>query len=197
MSDSGHEATSPGARLIVGLGNPGARYTGTRHNLGFEVVSELADRRRLRLGSLECNALVAETESVVLAAPQTYMNRSGFACRCLVQRRGLDLEQLLIVYDDVALPFGRMRMRPTGGPGGHRGMESIIHSLQSERIARLRLGVGPAEADSESTDLVDYVLSTFSAAEADELPALVRRAADACEVWLREGIEAAMNRFNS
>ncbi len=196
MMDSAQARREGEASLIVGLGNPGARYVGTRHNLGFEVVSSLAARRGLQLDTLECNALVAEQAELVLAAPQTYMNRSGFACRCLLQRRGIEVDHLLVVYDDVALPFGRLRLRRSGGPGGHRGMESIVRNLQSEGMPRLRLGVGPSEGEEESTDLVDFVLSPFSEAEAPEVPALIERATDACELWLQEGVDRAMNRFN-
>jgi len=119
--------------LIAGLGNPGERYRGTRHNLGFRVVDELAGRLGAGPPRLECNALVAAAGGVTLVRPQTYMNRSGHAARCLLERRGFEPGDLMVVYDDVNLPLGRLRMRPKGSPGGHRGMESVVHSLRPAR----------------------------------------------------------------
>ena len=196
MSPSAEETVADGDRLIVGLGNPGAEYEQTRHNLGFRVVGVLARRRKTALGRLECRSLVGESAEVFLAAPQTYMNRSGYAVRCLIERRKVGPEQVLVVYDDVDLPLGRLRLRPRGGPGGHRGMESIVQNLQTEEIPRLRLGVAPEDLDLSDSDLVDFVLSKFDADEEESVQELIERAADACEYWLREGNEATMNRFN-
>ena len=196
MRDEAQDTRARGSRLIVGLGNPGARYEGTRHNLGFEVVACLARRWHVSLATIECNALVGEAADAVLAASQTYMNRSGYAVRCLAQRRAFESEDMLVVFDDVDLSFGKMRLRKAGGPGGHRGMESVVQSLQTEKVPRLRLGVAPLERRVEEMDLVDFVLSPFTDTEAEDLPALVDRAADACESWLREGLETTMNRFN-
>ena len=183
-------------RLIVGLGNPGSEYRETRHNVGFEVVRRLAERRGLALSRLECQALVAEADGIVLAMPQTYMNRSGYAVRCLVEARQLDSASVLVIYDDVDLPLGRLRLRPEGGPGGHRGMESIIQNLRSERVPRLRLGIAPRELDVGDIDLVDFVLTSFASDELNNVQEMLDRAADACEFWLQEGSEATMNRFN-
>lgn len=183
-------------RVVVGLGNPGERYGETRHNLGFRVVRELARRRAVPLERLECNALVGRGADLLLVLPQTYMNRSGHALRCLRERHGLAPESTLVVYDEVQLPLGRLRLRPGGSPGGHRGMESVVENLRTDRVPRLRLGCAGEDGAPEGDALVDYVLSPF---EEDELPPveeMVRRAADACEVWLEEGLEAAMNRFN-
>jgi PTH1 family peptidyl-tRNA hydrolase len=183
--------------MIAGLGNPGRRYRDTRHNLGFRVIEELARRRGVVLAIEQCNARVGEREGVLLAAPQTYMNRSGHAVRCLVELRALRLEDVLIVYDDIHLPLGRLRLRPEGGPGGHRGMESAIENLRSVKVPRLRLGVGPRTPAAElPADLADLVLSPFAADEVGEVPALITTAADAAEHWLREGIGPAMNRYN-
>ena len=182
--------------MIIGLGNPGTRYHDSRHNLGFRVVARLAERWRIALSRLECNALIAESQGTVLAAPQTYMNRSGYAVRCLVERRDMSTGNLLVVYDDVNLPVGRLRLRPRGGPGGHRGMESVVQNLQTEEIPRLRLGVGSAGPDESAEDLVEFVLSPFSKEEEDTVSDLIERAADACEMWLREGSEPTMNRVN-
>jgi PTH1 family peptidyl-tRNA hydrolase len=216
-------------RLILGLGNPGEEYRATRHNVGFRVVEELARRWRARLDRLECNALTARVElpalpavpavpaepeapappeaaseslAVLLAMPQTYMNRSGFAARCLVELHGLDPATLLVVYDEVNLPFGRLRLRRSGSPAGHRGIESILENLRTDQVARLRIGIGPPEGPAAAgaavtaEGLVGHVLSPFTPAEEAAVAPVVQRAADACEAWLRDGIDAAMSRFN-
>lgn len=217
-------------RLILGLGNPGEEYRATRHNVGFRVVEELAHRWQARLDRLECNALTARVElpglpamaageglaaappealAVLLAMPQTYMNRSGFAARCLVELHGLDPAALLVVYDEVNLPFGRLRLRRSGSPAGHRGIESILENLRTDQVARLRIGIGSPEgpggagtaaaaatAAATAAGLVDHVLSPFTPAEEAAVAPVVQRAADACEAWLRDGIDAAMSRFN-
>ncbi len=186
-------------RLILGLGNPGERYAGSRHNLGFRVVDELARRCGVALDRPECNALTGSVpgegpgDGLLLAKPQTYMNRSGYAALCLVERHGLALADLLVVYDEVALPLGRLRLRPGGSPAGHRGMESVLGELRSDAVARLRLGIGPPEPPE---DLVEFVLAPFAAGERDEVDEMVARAADACETWRSVGAELAMNRFN-
>jgi len=219
-------------RLILGLGNPGEEYRATRHNVGFRVVEELAHRWQARLDRLECNALTARVElpgvaavpaapaaaldvpaagspaapealAVLLAMPQTYMNRSGFAARCLVELHGRDPAALLVVYDEVNLPFGRLRLRRSGSPAGHRGIESILENLRTDQVARLRIGIGSPESPAAAVatavtaaGLVDHVLSPFTPAEEAALAPVVQRAADACEAWLRDGIDAAMSRFN-
>jgi PTH1 family peptidyl-tRNA hydrolase len=184
-------------KLIAGLGNPGERYADSRHNLGFRVVGELARRRRAALDRLECNALVGGDDAALLALPQTFMNRSGYAVRCLIERHGFEPAAILVVYDEVQLPLGQLRLRPAGGPGGHRGMESVVSSVRSEEIGRLRLGIAPEAGPPAGGDaLVDFVLAQFDAGERETVEAMVERAAEACEVWLAEGSEAAMNRFN-
>jgi len=180
----------------VGLGNPGERYRKTRHNLGFAVVEELAARRGSSFDRVECNSLLAIAPSLVMARPQTYMNRSGYALRCLAEKRDLRAEDILVVFDDVHLPLGKIRFRISGGPGGHRGMESVIQNLQSERIPRLRMGVGNRDEAPEGEALVDFVLSPFLATEGGEVEAMIVRAADACECWLAHGPQATMNEFN-
>ena len=196
MSDLSQEGEGSNDRLIVGLGNPGSQYHGTRHNLGFRVVNQLAQRWDTSLSRLECKALIAELAGGLLAAPQTFMNRSGFAVRCLVERRRLSPSNLLVVYDDVHLPLGRVRLRPAGGPGGHRGMESIVQNLRTEEIARLRLGVGPLDGELEGDELVDFVLAPFDVSEKLAVEDLIDKAIDACESWWNEGNETTMNRFN-
>jgi len=194
-------AGAPGAplraplRLILGLGNPGERYAETRHNLGFRVVEELARRRGLRLVDGACGSRMAEGPGLILAAPQTYMNRSGYAARCFAEHRGVAPQDLLVVYDDVALPLGRLRLRPSGSPGGHRGMESILENLGSAEVPRLRLGIAPVE-EPVGEALEEYVLATFSPSELETVQSMVVRAADAVECWLADGPQVAMNRFN-
>ncbi len=208
-------------RLILGLGNPGEEYAATRHNAGFRVVDELARRLGVRLERVECGALTALAPGeppalpVLLAKPQTYMNRSGYAARCLVERHAIAPAAVLVVYDEVNLPLGRLRLRRSGSPAGHRGIESILESLHSDQVARLRIGIAPAPpaapaaapassalpaspsaTDIGGEDLVGFVLAPFAPAEEEALAPVVQGAADACEVWLREGIDAAMNRFN-
>jgi PTH1 family peptidyl-tRNA hydrolase len=182
--------------LIVGLGNPGEPYRKTRHNLGFMVVEEVAKSIGLRQRDLECNALVAESPGVVLVWPQTYMNRSGYAVRCIVERHRISTDDALIVYDDVVLPLGVLRMRARGGPGGHRGMESVIHNVRTDGIARLRVGVGPVEGTDPGMELSDYVLEEFPETDTEIVERMIERAAAACLSWMREGAEATMTRFN-
>ncbi len=185
-------------RLVVGLGNPGEEYRQTRHNLGFRVVEELVRRLAAPGGRLECNAMLWETPAVVLAQPLTYMNRSGHAVRCLTERRGYLSAHVLIVYDEVHLPLGRLRFRSKGSPAGHKGMASVIHSMRTEEVPRLRLGVGrEAEEQVGGEELIDYVLSPFTSAERRLAEELVQRAAEACLCWLEEGPEAVMQRYNA
>jgi PTH1 family peptidyl-tRNA hydrolase len=181
--------------LILGLGNPGEGYAGTRHNAGFRVVREVARRRGVGMDTRECRAVVGRAPGapLLLAEPQTYMNRSGYAARCLVERYGVEPPDLLVVYDDVALPLGRLRLRPSGSPGGHRGMESVIGELRSDELPRLRLGIAPEEPPQ---DLADFVLQPFAEDEEEAVEEMLQRAADACEAWLDESMETVMNRFN-
>ncbi len=186
----------PGPRLVLGLGNPGERYAATRHNVGFRVVEELARRRDLDFSERECNARVGAAGGVVLAAPQTFMNRSGHAARCLQERRGVASEDFLVVYDEIHLPLGTLRLRRHGSPAGHRGMESVLEGLGTDRVPRLRLGVAGDEGPPPGDDLVDFVLEAFAEDERDRAEAMVLRAADACEAWTADGADAAMQRFN-
>jgi peptidyl-tRNA hydrolase, PTH1 family len=196
-------------KLILGLGNPGETYRDTRHNVGFQVVEELARRWRVEVGRLECNALVgdvavaaedpatpADTGGVWLAMPQTYMNRSGHAARCLVERHGFAPESVLVVYDEVNLPLGRLRLRKSGSPAGHRGLESILESLRTDQVPRLRLGIAGPAGPPAGEALPEFVLAPFAAEERETVGEMVRRAADACEAWVRDGADVAMNRFN-
>jgi peptidyl-tRNA hydrolase, PTH1 family len=187
------------AYLILGLGNPGAEYAATRHNVGFRVVEELARRRGLSLDRLECNARLggaAASGDLLLAQPQTYMNRSGYAARCLLETYQLEPAAVLVVYDEINLPLGKLRLRKSGSPAGHRGIESILENLRTDQVPRLRLGIAPESGAPSGEDWAGFVLGPFAPAEAEAVAAMIARAADACETWLREGPEAAMNRFN-
>jgi len=187
-------------RLILGLGNPGEPYRDTRHNVGFRVVEELARRWQIPADRLECHSLTGRKagegeDEVLLARPQTYMNRSGYVARCFAERYELEPPAVLVVYDEVNLPLGKLRVRRGGSPAGHRGLESIIENLRTAEIPRLRLGVAP-EGGVKYEDLADFVLAPFAPEERETVEEMIRRAADACEMWLREGAEAAMRGFN-
>jgi len=192
--------------LILGLGNPGEEYRDTRHNVGFRVVDELARRWRVSVDRLECNSLAGRVAraagngggdgDALLAKPQTYMNRSGYAARCFAERYGLEPSALLVVYDEINLPLGKIRLRRSGSPAGHRGLESVIENLRTAEVPRLRLGLAAVEGRPMGEDMVGFVLSPFAPDELEIVDEMVRRAADACETWLREGVEAAMSRHN-
>lgn len=184
-------------RLVAGLGNPGERYTGTRHNVGFRVVRELARRRGVGRFDEACGSLLCRSDDAPwLVMPQTYMNRSGFALRCLAERHQLESDAFLVVYDEVHLPLGTLRLRPKGSPAGHRGLESILENLGTDEVPRLRLGVAPVDGAPDGADLSEFVLDAFDESENEAADAMIVRAADACEVWAAEGIDAAMQRFN-
>lgn len=192
------------ARLILGLGNPGERYRNTRHNAGFLVIDELARRWGLRLNREECGSLVGGSGApgaggeppVLLAQPQTYMNRSGWAARCLLEAYSLDPAGILVVYDEIALPLGKLRLRKSGSPAGHRGLESVIENLRTDQVPRLRLGISPEDGPPRGEDLVEFVLAPFLPDQREAVDAMVQRAADACEVWVKDGADLAMSRFN-
>ncbi len=182
--------------MVVGLGNPGADYRPTRHNLGFRVIERLS--RRLGAGpeSELCGALVAEAGDTLLVRPQTYMNRSGWAVRCLVDRLALPPSHCLVIYDEIALPLGRLRLRPRGSPAGHRGLESIVEAVQSAEIPRLRIGIAPAAGEPPPPDLASFVLAPFADDELATVESVVELAAEAALCWASEGMDVAMARFN-
>ncbi len=187
-------------RLVVGLGNPGDGYASTRHNVGFQVASRLAKRARAEFATKAADSRIAEgtlgDRKVAIARPQTFMNDSGRAVGKLLDRYRLSPSEVLVVYDDVDLPLGRMRIRPKGGPGTHNGMRSVVGEI-GESFARIRCGVGPTDpARGIDGELADYVLRPFDADEREAAEAMIARAADAIEVALRDGVEAAMARFN-
>lgn len=184
--------------LIVGLGNPGSEYANHRHNIGFRVVESLARAHDLRFvrhkGS---KAHVAEgrigERPVRLVKPQTFMNLSGQAVGRLSRAYEIEPAQILVIYDDLDLPLGRLRLRPEGGSGGHKGIRSIIDTMDTQAFPRLRVGI---DRPPGRMDPADYVLQPFSRGEEDLVTETVERAVSAIECWLAEGIVAAMDRFN-
>lgn len=183
--------------LIVGLGNPGREYQESRHNIGFLLLSRLAERLGVSFSRLQSKALVTDgryqDHKIILAKPQTFMNLSGQAVGPLVNFYKIPLENLLVVYDEVDLPFGTLRLRPSGGSGGHNGMKSLITRLGTEGFPRLRLGVSRPPGRMEAAA---YVLQDFSSEEAALLPEILDLAGDAALTFITQGIEAAMNRYN-
>jgi peptidyl-tRNA hydrolase, PTH1 family len=183
--------------LIAGLGNPGPAYRQNRHNVGFMVLDQLAETAHIPIRRVESRALIGKGEfadaPVYLAKPQTYMNDSGAAVGALVSFYKLPLDHLLVVHDDLDLPFGTLRLRPSGGTGGQKGMESIVTKLGTRDFARLRVGIGrpPGRMDPR-----DYVLHDFDPPEVEQIPEVLATAVDAIRWFICEGIEAAMNEFN-
>ena len=184
---------------MVGLGNPGDGYAGTRHNVGFQVASRLAKRARAEFAVKAAESRIAEGAidgvRVAIARPQTFMNDSGRAIGKLLDRYRTPPEALFVVYDDVDLPLGKIRLRERGGPGTHNGMRSVVAAI-GEDFPRLRVGVAPADPTAAVSDLVEYVLTPFGADEREAADAAIARAAEAVEVALRDGIRRAMDRFN-
>jgi PTH1 family peptidyl-tRNA hydrolase len=183
--------------LIAGLGNPGPKYAANRHNVGFRCVERLGIALGLTLDKDQKQARVAlgdfDGRRVVLAKPQTFMNESGRAVAALTRFYKVRLECLLVVYDDLDLPLGSVRLRPEGGSGGHKGMRSIIEHLGTQEFSRLRIGIGrpPGRMDPAA-----YVLQDFSADEGPLLEETLERAIAAIETWLRQGAEVAMDQYN-
>ncbi|HEV8346044.1 MAG TPA: aminoacyl-tRNA hydrolase [Vicinamibacterales bacterium] len=190
-------------KLIVGLGNPGPRYKGTRHNVGFEVVDELARRAAITFESAPAAALMAKwrrpDDTTLLIKPLTFMNLSGQAIGELLRYFKVEVADLLVVVDDVQLPLGKLRARMRGSAGGHNGLKNVIAHL-GEDFSRLRLGVGrPAgggEDKAARRDLADHVLAEFDTDEAAEVTRMIGRAADAAETFITSGIAAVMNQYN-
>jgi len=183
--------------LIAGLGNPGPQYRLNRHNAGFLVADTLAELAAIPLTRVKFRALMGKGRfagaDVVIAKPQTFMNDSGQAVGALMRFFKIPTEHLLVVHDDLDLPFGTLRLRPSGGTGGQRGMESIVARLGTRDFARLRVGIGrpPGRMDPK-----DYVLHDFEAQEIEWLPGLRETAVEAIQMFIQEGIEKAMNTFN-
>ena len=183
--------------LIVGLGNPGPEYAKTRHNLGFMLVDVLAGRFQTQIKRDECRSLIGravfENEVVELAKPQTYMNLSGEAVSGLLAKDGRSVDKLIIISDDLALPFGTIRIRPQGSHGGQNGLRSIIDCLKTQDFVRLRIGIQP---EHPIADASRFVLENFGKGDASELEKILGMAADAVETVIRDGVDAAMAKFN-
>jgi peptidyl-tRNA hydrolase, PTH1 family len=185
--------------LIVGLGNPGAEYEWTRHNLGFMVVDLLARQAGREVKRAECRALVGRAEvegrAVELVKPQTYMNLSGESVACLLRKRaGLKpAADVLVISDDIALPFGALRLRPRGSSGGQKGLKNIIAALGTDEFMRLRVGIRP---EHPVGDTASYVLERFPKAQRDEVEKVLERATDALRAVIRDGIDKAMAQYN-
>ena len=183
--------------LIVGLGNPGASYERTRHNLGFMLVDLLARDVQTQIRRDECRSLIgrAEIENrlVELAKPQTFMNLSGEAVSCLLQKPDRSVEKLIVISDDLALPFGKVRLRPTGSHGGHNGLRSMIDCLRTNDFIRLRIGILPEHPVSNTKN---FVLENFSKTESTEVEKILETGAAAVRTVLRDGIDKAMAEFN-
>jgi peptidyl-tRNA hydrolase, PTH1 family len=188
-------------RLVVGLGNPGRRYRGTRHNVGFDVVELLADRWQASSSGQRFDALLADAApsrggrmaKVTLVEPQTFMNRSGRAVRQAMDFYSLEARNVLVVLDDMNLPVGKLRARPEGSAGGQKGMDDILKQLGTKQVPRLRIGIG---APPPRWDPADYVLGKFDDKELEEMKVARQEAADAVEDWIFEGMTRVMERYN-
>lgn len=184
--------------MIVGLGNPGLRYQHNRHNIGYQILDEFARVHNLSFSKRQHKALIAsgwaDEHRLLLVKPETFMNASGEAVQPLVAYYKIDLSHLLVIVDDLDLPTGKLRLRPFGGAGGHNGLKSIINRLGSNQFPRLRVGIGrpPGRMDPAA-----YVLQDFSPAEEEIMAQTRDRAVKAIDYWLEQGLDAAMNTFNS
>ncbi|HEX3869986.1 MAG TPA: aminoacyl-tRNA hydrolase [Pirellulales bacterium] len=184
-------------KLVVGLGNPGRQYQATRHNVGFDVLAELARRagntRTKTAFQGEMIDVSLENQRYVLLAPQTFMNRSGTSAVLARDFYKIEHEDILVVCDDFALPLGTLRLRGQGSSGGQKGLEDIVNRLGTDAVPRLRVGIGPVP---EGRDPADFVLGRFSAEERKQVDKVVPRAADAVMAWGTQGLASAMNQFN-
>ncbi|MFA9464457.1 MAG: aminoacyl-tRNA hydrolase [Velocimicrobium sp.] len=183
--------------IIVGLGNPTREYAATRHNIGFDAITRIADDNHISLDTKKHKALCGKGyingQKVILAQPLTYMNLSGESVRALMDYYKVSYEQIIIIYDDISLDVGNLRVRPRGSAGGHNGIKSIIQHMGTQEFARIRIGVGEKPS---GWDLADYVLGHFAKSEEETMREALVDASRACEVIIGEGVEAAMNQFN-
>jgi len=190
-------------KLIVGLGNPGKTYAHNRHNAGFRCLNYFARLHSIRFDHRQCRARVGigevKGEKLLLARPRTFVNLSGDPVACLVRKHDIPLSNLLVIYDDLDLPLGKIRLRQNGGSGGHKGMNSIISALGSEDFPRIRVGIGRPQAEKQSVSedaIVNYVLNDFSPQEEATIKSVIVKVAEAIDCFLTQGIEAAMGKFN-
>ena len=190
--------------IIVGLGNPGAQYERTRHNIGWMILDEIARRHAIEINKRQCEARIGSgflahdnATKILLAKPLTYMNLSGRSVQALLRFYNVEIGNLLIVTDDLNLPTGKLRLRAGGSDGGHNGLKSITQMLGTKEFARLRFGVGAPHAhERQERGTADFVLRAFDKAESDEVALSIQNAADCIEHWTQNGVESAMNRFN-
>lgn len=191
------EALSGKKWLVVGLGNPGQRYEKNRHNLGFMLIDRLAARLQTSVRREECRALIGRGEiggeTVELAKPQTFMNLSGESVSCLLKKDDRAIERLIVISDDLALPFGKIRIRPKGSHGGQNGLRSIIDCLRTQEFTRLRIGIEP---EHPLGDARNFVLENFSKSDLQEVDSILDSSADAVISIIEDGIERAMAKFN-
>lgn len=184
--------------IIVGLGNPGLQYAGTRHNIGFGVIEELADAYNITMNINKnkgiCGKGIIDGNKVLLVMPLTYMNNSGECVREILEYYKEDTDNLLVIYDDICLDTGRLRLRPSGSAGGHNGIKSIIAHIGTQEFKRIRVGVGDKP---KNYDLADWVLGRFTKEQEEDVRAGIENAVKAVGVILNKGIEAGMNEFNS
>lgn len=183
--------------IIVGLGNPDREHQATRHNIGWDAITRLSDDFNIPLNSRKhkaiCGSGMIEGEKVLLAQPLTYMNLSGLCVRELVDYYKISLDQLIVIYDDINLEPGQLRIRKKGSAGGQKGMKSIIEQLGTDEFARIRIGIGDKPP---GWDLADYVLSRFTSEEQPVIRKALKNASDACRLIISSGIDAAMNKYN-
>ncbi len=193
----GLEAVLADIFLIVGLGNPGTKYNNTRHNVGFDTIDYLSNKLNVKLSRIGFKGVYGEAEldgvRTILLKPQTYMNLSGESVRDAASWFKIPMEKILVIYDDIDLEPGKIRVRPKGSSGTHNGMKSIIYQLQSDSFPRVRIGIGRAP---ERWDLADYVLSRFSKEDREIIDQSIEKAADAVLTIVRSGVEKAMNSYN-
>ncbi|MDQ2086521.1 aminoacyl-tRNA hydrolase [Herbivorax sp. ANBcel31] len=184
--------------VIIGLGNPGRKYNDTKHNIGFYVVEFLAMRHNIKMSKIKFKALYGEGviggKKVLLVKPQTYMNRSGESVRDLINWYKVPVENIIIIYDDIDLPVGKLRLRPKGSAGTHNGMRSVIYQIMSDEFPRVRVGI---DKPPEGWKLANYVLSKFSGDEIEKIKEAIVNASDAVEAIMGSGIDQAMNKFNN
>lgn len=184
-------------KLIVGLGNPGAKYEFTRHNAGFLMLDFYAKEKGFEINKLKNKALISEQfingEKVIFAKPQTFMNLSGDSVLLLAEYYGIDNEDIFIIYDDISLPLGKIRIRKKGSAGGHNGIKDLILKLSGDDFCRLKIGV----SENGGKDLIDYVLGAFSKNELADLKKIAKKSVEIIDCYLKDGVEECMNKYNS
>jgi len=186
-----------GLYLIAGLGNPGKEYVNTRHNVGFDTIDLISERTGIKVSKVKCKALIGqgviEGKKVILAKPQTFMNLSGESIRDLVEWYKIDIKNVIVIYDDVDLPLGKLRIRSKGSAGTHNGMRSVIYHIQSDEFPRIRIGIGKPP---EGWELADFVLGRFDSEARKLVEQCISKAADAAVDIIKSNVEYAMNIYN-